>query len=80
MSDIVIEVAVPDSADIAAESDAVDVVAESGGAQVIVVATPGPPGPAGELSPDDMDEVVGDVLAAVEPPVSLTLLVLHGLA
>lgn len=77
---IVIEVTVPDSADIAAEVDAVDVVAESDGAQVIVVATPGPPGPPGELSPDDMDEVVDDVLDAIEPPVNLTLLFLNGMA
>lgn len=80
MTDLVIEVTVPDSADIVAEDESVDVVTAADGAQVIVVATPGPPGPPGELSPDDMDEVIDDVLDAIEPPVSLTQLFLNGMA
>ncbi|WP_328660333.1 hypothetical protein [Nocardia salmonicida] len=80
MTDLVIEVTVPDSADIVAEAEAVDIVTDSSGAQVIVVATPGPPGPPGEISPEDLDDVVDDVIDELEPPVSLTQLFLNGMA
>ncbi|MGW5920852.1 hypothetical protein ACWFPY_17855 [Nocardia fluminea] len=80
MTDLVIEVSVPDSADIAAEIESVDIVTDPSGAQVIVVATPGPPGPAGEISPEDMGQVVDDVIDELEPPVSLTQLFLNGMA
>lgn len=47
MTDIVIEVSVPDTADITAIADTVDLTANPNGAAVILVAAPGPPGPPG---------------------------------
>lgn len=46
MTDLVVDVFVPQSTDIEVIADTVDVVADPSGAQVIVVATPGPPGAA----------------------------------
>lgn len=47
MTDVVIEVFVPDSADIEAITDTVDLTADPSGAAVVLVAAPGPPGPRG---------------------------------
>ncbi|WP_063023763.1 hypothetical protein [Nocardia niwae] len=56
----------------------------SDGARVVLVPTPGPPGPAGEIAPEDMEQIADDaadqVLADLEPPVTLTLLFENGLA
>ncbi|MFE7747314.1 hypothetical protein [Nocardia sp. NPDC057455] len=74
MSEVVIEVSVPQAADIAAAADPVDVVADPAGATVLVVPTPGPPSPltSGELA-QITDDAVEQVLAAIEPPVNLVL-------
>lgn len=47
MTDVVIEVWVPDTTDIAAVAETVDLTADPSGAAVILVAAPGPPGPRG---------------------------------
>lgn len=47
MATVVIEVSVPQTSDILAVAETVDVVADPAGAQVIIVAAPGPPGPRG---------------------------------
>ncbi|PPJ31856.1 hypothetical protein C5E45_32720 [Nocardia nova] len=77
MSDVVIEVSVPQTADIEAVADTVDVTADPTGAPVIVVAAPGPPG---ELAPEDLAEVVDDVLNELTPPINLVLLFENSLA
>lgn len=78
MTDIVIEVSVGASVDVAAVADTVDVVADPGGAPVILVPTPGPLSPLTTGQVEDIaDEVTEDVLAALEPPINLTLLFLN---
>lgn len=77
MSAVVIEVSVPQSADIAAAADPVDITPDPSGAQVILV-----PGAGGalELDPEDVGIVVDEVLGELEPPVSLVLLLENGMA
>lgn len=58
MTEVVIEVSVPQTVDIEAIADTVDVVADPSGAQVVIVATPGPPGPPGP--PGDGTGVFGE--------------------
>lgn len=79
MSDVVVEVSVPQATDIEAVAETIDVTADPDGAAVIVVATPGPPG-TGELTPEDLAEVVDDVLDELNPPVTLVLLFENSLA
>lgn len=82
MTDVVIEVSVPQAADIEAVTETVDVTADPSGAPVILVASPGPPGGrgpegppgTGELTPEDLAEVVDDVLDELNPPANLVLL------
>lgn len=75
MSTIVIEVSVPQSADIEAAAAAVDVVADPGGAQVIVVPAPGPPGPAGP--PGEGTRVVGETPAGVKNGINTIFTLAH---
>ncbi|MBF6326607.1 hypothetical protein IU451_29345 [Nocardia cyriacigeorgica] len=57
-------------------------VTPADGARVVVLPTPGPPGPPGdtELSPEERDQVIADVVADLEPPVNLILLFQNGMA
>lgn len=61
-------------------------VTPTDGARVLVVPKPGPPGPKGDdgvdgqIDPDDLDQIVDDVLDDLTPPVSLVLLFENGLA
>ncbi|MGI5222156.1 hypothetical protein [Nocardia sp. CA-290969] len=77
MSEVVIEVSVPHSADITAVADEVDITPDPSGAQVILV-----PGAGGgiELDPEDIGLVVDEVLDELTPPVSLILLLENGMA
>lgn len=64
MPDLVIDVFVPQSTDIEIIADTVDVVADPSGAQVIVVATPGPEGPPGP--PGDGTQVFNETPSGVQ--------------
>mgnify|MGYP000943660732 CR=1 FL=1 len=53
------------------------------GARVVVVPKPGPPGEPGadgHVAPEDLEQIVDDVLDDLTPPVSLVLLFENGLA
>lgn len=83
---IVVKVTTPKTARVHAQPVHPVIVTPGDGARVAVVAVPGPPGPPGDadLSPEEMAEVADSaaeqVLADLEPPVTLTLLFENGLA
>lgn len=75
MTDVVIEVSVPQSTDIEIVADPVDVVADPNGPQVIIVAAPGPPGPPG--SPGDGTGVVNETPSGVQDGVNTAFVLAH---
>lgn len=75
MTDVVIEVSVPNSTDIEVVADAVDVTADPNGAQVIVVATPGPPGPPG--SAGDGTQVFNEIPSGTQDGVNTVFALAH---
>lgn len=75
MTDVVIEVSVPQSTDIEVVADSVDVVADPNGPQVIVVATPGPPGPPGP--PGDGAPVFGEKPTGTQNGINVSFTLIH---
>lgn len=70
MTEVVIEVSVPNSTDIVAVADTVDLTADPNGAAVILVAAPGPPGPPG--APGDGAQVFGETPTGVKNGINTT--------
>ena len=75
MTDVVIEVSVPQSADIEVVADSFDVVADPNPPQVIIVAVPGPPGPPGPAG--DGTPILNEVPSGVQDGVNTVFVLVN---